>query len=103
MTDAEPIVALNVILRIKPEEREEFLRVIANNQAGTISNEPLAIEYNFGEDADEPNTFHFHEKYKGEEGLLAHQSAPHFQAWEEFAKTNPFTKEPEVYKFIIKQ
>ena len=98
-----PIVALNVILRIKPEVRNEFLDVILNNQRGTLDKdlEPLALEYTFGEDNDEPNTFHFHEKYIGEEGIVAHNKAPHFLVWEEFASTNPFTSPPEVYKFTI--
>lgn len=98
-----PIVALNVILRIKPEVREKFLEVILNNQKGTMNKElePLALEYIFGEDASEPNTFHFHEKYLGDEGIAAHNAAPHFLVWEEFAQTNPFSSPPEVYKYVI--
>jgi quinol monooxygenase YgiN len=98
-----PIVALNVILRIKPEVRDKFLEVILNNQKGTEDKElePLALEYIFGEDTSEPNTFHFHEKYLGEEGIAAHNAAPHFLVWEDFAQTNPFTSPPEVYKYVI--
>jgi len=101
--DSVPVVALNVILRVKPEVRDPFLKVILNNQKGTLNKElePLALEYNFGEDSSEPNTFHFHEKYLGEEGVAAHNAAPHFLEWEEFAQTNPFTAPPEVYKFLI--
>eukprot|EP00549_Striatella_unipunctata_P003184 CAMPEP_0118682304 /NCGR_PEP_ID=MMETSP0800-20121206/5414_1 /TAXON_ID=210618 ORGANISM="Striatella unipunctata, Strain CCMP2910" /NCGR_SAMPLE_ID=MMETSP0800 /ASSEMBLY_ACC=CAM_ASM_000638 /LENGTH=104 /DNA_ID=CAMNT_0006578685 /DNA_START=159 /DNA_END=473 /DNA_ORIENTATION=- len=95
------IVALNVILRIKPTVRERFLEVILNNQKGTQELEPLALEYTFGEDASEPNTFHFHEKYKGEEGVAAHNASPHFAVWEDFVKTDPFTSPPEVYKYVI--
>jgi len=100
---SQPIVALNVILRVKPEVREQFLEVILNNQRGTMdkSLEPLALEYVFGEDDNEPNTFHFHEKYIGESGIQAHQAAPHFMVWEEFVQTDPFTSPPEVYKFKI--
>jgi quinol monooxygenase YgiN len=99
-----PIVALNVILRIKPEAREKFLEVILNNQRGTMNKalEPLALEYTFGEDGNDPNTFHFHEKYMGENGIAAHQTAPHFMVWEDFVQTtDPFTAPPEVYKFTI--
>ena len=98
-----PIVALNVILRVKPEAREKFLEVILNNQRGTLNQdlEPMALEYTFGEDDNEPNTFHFHEKYLGEEGIKAHQAAPHFAVWEDFVQTEPFTAKPEVYKFKI--
>ena len=100
---APSIVALNVILRVKPEAREKFLAVILNNQRGTLNKElePMALEYVFGEDDNEPNTFHFHEKYIGEEGIEAHKAAPHFAVWEDFVQTDPFTASPEVYKFTI--
>ena len=100
---ATPVVALNVILRLKEEAREKFLEVILNNQKGTLNKElePLALEYIFGEDANEPNTFHFHEKYLGEAGIAAHNAAPHFAVWEEFVQTDPFTSPPEVYKFSL--
>ena len=67
-------------------------------QAGTLGTEPLALEYVFGEDADEPNTWHFYEKYVGRAGFEAHQATPHFAAWEAFAATGPFTS-PPVVKF----
>ena len=102
-TATAPIVALNVILRIKPEAREKFLEVILNNQKGTLNKElePLALEYIFGEDANEPNVFHFHEKYLGEAGIAAHNAAPHFAVWEEFVQRDPYTSPPEVYKFYL--
>ena len=53
---------LNVKLCIKPERRAEFVECIRNNQKGTLSTEPLALEYVWGESTDQPNTFHFYEK-----------------------------------------
>lgn len=93
-----PKFCLNVKLCIKPERRDEFLECIRDNQAGTLGTEPLALEYVFGEDADEPNTWHFYEKYVGRAGFEAHQATPHFAAWEAFAATGPFTS-PPVVKF----
>jgi len=87
---------LNVKLCIKPERRDEFLTCIRNNQAGTLSSEPLAIDYKWGEAADAPNTFHFYERYKGKAGFEEHQQTPHFAAWEEFASSDPFTAPPVV-------
>jgi len=87
---------LNVKLCIKPERREEFLACIRSNQEGTLSTEPLAIEYVWGEDKDEQNTFHFYEKYRGREGFEAHQATKHFAAWEVFAGSDPFTADPVV-------
>mmetsp|Transcript_19474 Transcript_19474/g.28672 ORF Transcript_19474/g.28672 Transcript_19474/m.28672 type:complete len:247 (+) Transcript_19474:56-796(+) len=92
-------VCLNVELCIKPEVRDEFLDVIRNNKAGS-DREPLCLQYSWGENVHTPNTFHFHEQYIGEEGLAAHNVAPHFAVWEEFAsKGNPFAKPPIVQKF----
>ena len=48
---------VNVKLCIKPERRAEFVECIRNNQEGTLRTEPLAIEYVWGEDVAEPNTF----------------------------------------------
>ena len=45
---------------------------------GTLTKEPLAVEYTYGEDETTRNTFHFHEKYKGRAGFEAHTKAPHF-------------------------
>ena len=39
------------------------------------------------------------EAYRGKAGFDAHTETPHFQAWEVFAGTDPFTAEPEVLFF----
>ncbi|EOD25714.1 hypothetical protein EMIHUDRAFT_205801 [Emiliania huxleyi CCMP1516] len=67
-----------------------------NQKKGTLSTEPLAVEYVWGEDVDQPNTFHFYEKYEGRRGFEAHQATPHFAAWEVFAASDPFTSPPVV-------
>jgi len=92
----EKLYCLNVVLRVKAERRDEFLKCIANNQVGTLTKEPLAVEYTYGEDETTPNTFHFHEKYKGRAGFEAHTKAPHFAVYAQFTDTDPFTAPPEV-------
>lgn len=56
--------ALTVSLFVKAERREEFLQVIRANQQGTLTAEPLAKVYEFGESTSVPNTFHFYEVYE---------------------------------------
>jgi len=90
---------LNVQMGIKPDKRDEFLECISNNQKGTLSSEPLAVEYVFGEDEGKANVFHFHEQYDGRDGFEAHTRQPHFQAWERFVEIDPFTEAPEVVFF----
>lgn len=93
---AEPLYCLNVVLRIKPERRTEFLECIKMNQLGTLNNEPRAVSYVYGEDDDLPNTFRFFEQYVGVAGFDEHRDTSHFANWEKFANTDPFTSDPEV-------
>jgi len=88
---------LNVKIDIKPERREEFLACIQANQAGTLSKEPLARYYIWGEESDNSNVFRFHERYEGKAGFEAHSKQPHFANWEKFASTDPFRTPPEVF------
>ena len=87
---------LNVKLSVKPNRRDEFIKVIENNAKGTRTAEPLAVEYVWGESTTEPNIFYFSEKYKGRAGFEAHTKSPHFAAWETFVATEPFTAPPVV-------
>ena len=88
------LYCLNVKLCIKPEVREEFLDCIRANQRGTLSSEPLAVTYVFGEDEATPNTFHFFEQYRGIEGFEAHTKSPHFADWEQFIRPSRSPSRP---------
>ena len=63
---------LHVRLQVRAERRDEFLECIQANQRGTLTTEPLALAYLFGEDETSTNTFHFFEAYKGRAGFEAH-------------------------------
>lgn len=90
---------LNVRIKVKPERREDLVVLLAANRRGTLESEPLALSYCFGEDDDDPNTFHCHEEFEGREGFEAHRRTEHFTAWERFAATDPFQEPPEVAFF----
>lgn len=94
---------VHVELCVKPEIREEFLECILNNQKGSTQEEPLCLQYVFGESTKVPDKFIFHEEYKGEdggkEGFDAHTKTPHFEAWERFVEKDPFTSPPVVNFF----
>lgn len=89
---------VQVVLCIKPEVRDEFLKCIAANRDGSMK-EPLCYQYAYGESDTSPNRFIFHEEYAGREGFEAHQQTPHFADWEIFAATDPFTEPPVVSLF----
>jgi quinol monooxygenase YgiN len=99
------VYCLNVELCIREDVRDEFLRVIQNNQFGSRdkTKEPLCLQYDFGESTTIPNHFYFHEQYigsdKGREGFIAHTKSDHFAKWEQFAASKTFTKEPVVSFF----
>jgi quinol monooxygenase YgiN len=72
------------------------LECIKANQRGTLTTEPLAVTYLFGEDETAPNTFRFFEAYKGRAGFEAHTKTPHFADWETFVATDPLSAPPQV-------
>jgi len=98
-----PAFGVHVELYVKPDFREEFLTVIENNQKGSNGEEPLCLQYVFGESTSEENKFVFHEEYDGadggKEGFDAHTQTKHFVKWEEFVEKDPFTKAPVVNFF----
>ena len=87
---------LHVRLQVRAERRDEFLECIQANQRGTLTTEPLALAYLFGEDETSTNTFHFFEAYKGRAGFEAHTQTPHFADWEKFVATDPLSAPPQV-------
>jgi quinol monooxygenase YgiN len=91
---------LSVILNIKPDRRDEFLRCINANQLGTLKTEPNAITYVYGEDESTPNSFRFFEQYVDRNGFEEHAASDHFAKWEIFANTEPFACEP-IIKFFV--
>ena len=99
MKVGDPIFCVNVNLYLKPDRRDDFIRVIKANQKGTLSTEKLAVLYTWGQSTSDPNTFYFQEQYHGKEGFDAHTKSAHFAEWEKFTETSPFTKPPEVMLF----
>jgi len=99
----ETAYCLNVQLSVNPEYRTEFLRVIKNNAIGSNQNEPLCLQYVWGEDCDSANIFHFHEEFTGneggKEGFEAHAVSPHFTEWEKFAANAEVFSKPPITGF----
>ncbi len=98
-----PAFCVHVELCIKPEIRNDFLQVILNNKRGSDNDEPLCLQYVFGESTKDVNKFIFHEQYSGKdggkEGFDEHTKTLHFKVWEDFVDKDPFTKPPVVNFF----
>jgi quinol monooxygenase YgiN len=90
---------LCVTLYPNPSRRDEFIKVIKNNQKNTLdkSIEPDCLHYKFGESTTEPNVFHFYEQYTDKAGFEHHTKQAHFAEWEVYAKSeNAFVKDPVI-------
>ena len=62
------------------------------DQNGALDTEPDCFQYLFGEDEDEPNTFHMFEQYTSREGFSMHAKSDSYAAWSAFKATDPFSK-----------
>ena len=84
---------IQVSFDVKPERVEEFLSEIRKNEVATLGGEPLARGYQWGEDIETPNRYHFHEEYVGQEGFQAHLDSEHIKSWDAFVASDPFSSE----------
>ena len=91
--------ALSARLALKPERRDEFLKVIQYDGQQTVATEPGALQFVLGEDTSAQNVFYLHEQYHTAEDLEVHEGMPHFAGWKEFVSSDPFTEAPVVEKF----
>ena len=78
------MIALVVSVRINPERRAEFLRIIEEDGRGSREDEPGCLRFDVLQDSQDTDHFYFYEVYRDEEALAAHRQAPHFQPWSAF-------------------
>ena len=85
--------ALNAKFTIKADRRDEFLKIIKEDQEETLAKEKGSIQFVIGEDKEKENTFYLFEQYVNEEAFNKHNEMPHFQPWKAFTETDPFTED----------
>ncbi len=81
------MLAMWVKVRIKPEERERFLKAIEVDAEGSERDEPGCIRFNVLRDVQDENVYYFFEVYQDERALEAHRAAPHYAVWRAAADT----------------
>lgn len=81
------MIALVVSVRIKPEERERFLKGIEVDANGSRNDERGCFRFDVLQDQNDPNHYFFYEIYRDEAALEAHRQAPHYSAWGSIAHT----------------
>src|SRR3989441_11985351 len=81
------MLAIWVKARIKPGERQRFLKAIEVDALGSERDEPGCMRFNVLQDAQDQNVYDFYEVYRDEAALEAHRAAPHYAVWRAAADT----------------
>ena len=81
------MLALWVKVRVKPQERERFLKAIEEDAIGSERDEPGCLRFNVLHDQQDRNVYYFFEVYRNEATLGAHRAAPHYAVWRAAADT----------------
>jgi len=79
------MISLIVKLRIKPEQRDTFLKAVEVDALGSERDEPGCLRFNVLQSEEDENVYYFYELYKDEAALDAHRAAPHYAVWREAA------------------
>lgn len=81
------MLAMWVKVRIKPQERERFLKAIEVDALGSERDEAGCLRFNVLQDQEDENVYYFYEVYRDEAALEAHRKAPHYAVWRAAADT----------------
>jgi autoinducer 2-degrading protein len=81
------MLAMWVKVRVKPNERERFLKAIEVDALGSERDEPGCMRFNVLQDGEDQNVYYFYEVYRDEAALEAHRAAPHYAVWRAAADT----------------
>ena len=81
------MLAIWVKVRVKPNERERFLKAIEADALGSERDEQGCMRFNVLQDGQDQNVYYFYEVYRDEAALEAHRAAPHFAVWQAAADT----------------
>src|SRR5947207_11967159 len=72
------MLAMWVKVRVKPQERERFLKAIEVDALGSEGDEPGCLRFNVLQDEQDQNVYYFYEVYRDQAALEAHRAAPHY-------------------------
>jgi quinol monooxygenase YgiN len=79
------MLAIWVRVRVKPAERERFLRAIEVDALGSERDEPGCHRFNVLRDEADDTVYYFYEVYRDAAALLAHRQTPHYAVWRQAA------------------
>jgi autoinducer 2-degrading protein len=70
-----------VKVRVKPSERERFLKAIEIDALGSERNERGCVRFNVLQDAQDGDVYYFYEVYEDDRAVEQHEQTEHFAAW----------------------
>jgi autoinducer 2-degrading protein len=81
------MLAMWVKVRVKPDQRDRFLKAIEVDALGSEGDEPGCMRFNVLQDEQDQNVYYFYEVYRDLAALEAHRAAPHYAVWRAAADT----------------
>ena len=72
-------------VRVKPEKREQFLKVIEHDALASEGTEAGCLRFNVMRDTENADVYYFYEVYRDKEAQAAHRATPHFAEWQQCA------------------
>jgi autoinducer 2-degrading protein len=87
------MLAMWVKVRVKPDQRQRFLKAIEVDALGSERDEPGCLRFNVLQDAQDGDVYYFYEVYKDQAALEAHRAMPHYAVWR--AATDTLDGAPE--------
>jgi autoinducer 2-degrading protein len=88
------MLAMWVKVRVKPGERERFLKAIEADALGSERDESGCYRFNVLRDSADPNLYYFYEVYEDQAALEKHRTMPHYAIWRAAADTLDGPTEP---------
>jgi quinol monooxygenase YgiN len=88
------MIAMWVKVRVKPNERERFLKAIEADALGSERDEPNCYRFNVLQDDKDVNVYYFYEVYEDQAALEKHRTMPHYATWRAAADTLDGPTEP---------
>jgi autoinducer 2-degrading protein len=81
------MLAIWVRVRVKPEQRERFLKAIEVDALGSERDEPGCLRFNVLRDEQDEGVYYFYEVYASLAALEAHRATAHYAVWRAAADT----------------
>jgi (4S)-4-hydroxy-5-phosphonooxypentane-2,3-dione isomerase len=75
-----------VQVTVRPEMLAEFERVLLHNARESVARDPGCLRFDVSQHVDDPTRWVLHEVYDAPESHVLHRQAPHFLAYDAFAR-----------------